>query len=62
MNFAINTGAWGWQQWFMVCNYAILLAIAAVAHGEKRPPWSFPAVFIGAVVDVFVLGTAGFFR
>lgn len=53
---------WSWQQWFMAV-YVVLHVIAAVTlRGRPRIPWNGWAIAFQAMLLIFVLYSAGFWK
>ena len=53
---------WGWQQWYTVLMYFVMLAGYGFFHGKPTgASYNFPGALVLSIWGIFVLGSAGFF-
>lgn len=53
--------AWGWPQWFIAVNYALVVILHSWAHGrERKGKFSGPYTIINVAIGAWILYMGGF--
>ncbi len=59
----INTNNWDWQQYMVSILYILEIIGVASLHGKARTgKYNFWKSFIGVLLGLYILTTAGFFK